>query len=672
MHSSTSPVLRFMDRFVDPVLLLLAVVAIPLLVVETGPTTPDDAATLARLNWLIWLAFTVNFVVRVAVAPDRRAEARYLAWDLLIIVAQPLLALFGLGDATAAPLVRLVVVLVRAASRGAMARRGWDAARRSPLKLALGLTPVLWLTSAAVVYRLEVSGNGAIESLSDALWWGAATLTTVGYGDVTPTSSAARGVAILTMLGGISLFSVVTASLADSFVASRLGRRTRSVPDTNHVVIIGRSRKVAQLLLHLCEAARVRHEVATIVVLSDAPLEELNIETGLLRRLTRQGHAIDLRTGSTSDPDELRHLGAGQARAVMLVSDGPDQDSRTIRSLLALGQLHHGQEHGVPVIAEIHEHGRVREMRSVADSLMTVLDTPMFLSRAAARACWAPGALTAYRALLSPDGPSLLRVSAERAATESTDADGAPAPIVTIRRGDDLLLGAGSTGRTVPDDQVVVLAATPDPRSELRAPSPEDSELIRRPLGLLHEEPAATPQSDDAVILGWNDLAPSLALMMVETVSERSKVRIAVDLRHPELDAAQRWAATHPRCDVVEWDRVNDTTTSMEMADGCGRAVILADRYRDPTDSDATGLLTMLQLRGRSGGEGTAALGVICELADPASSALVAPLANEELLIREELVSMLLTQFATDPHLHTVFETLLMADTSDAGNRSIR
>ena len=52
----------------------------------------------------------------------------------------------------------------------------------------------------------------------DALWWAAATVTTVGYGDVFPKTPAGRGIAFLLMLIGISVFGVLTARVAALFV----------------------------------------------------------------------------------------------------------------------------------------------------------------------------------------------------------------------------------------------------------------------------------------------------------------------------------------------------------------------------------------------------------------------------------------------------------------------
>jgi voltage-gated potassium channel len=51
------------------------------------------------------------------------------------------------------------------------------------------------------------------------MWWAIQTVTTVGYGDVTPKAVAGRIVATLVMLEGIAFVAIVTAAITSTFVA---------------------------------------------------------------------------------------------------------------------------------------------------------------------------------------------------------------------------------------------------------------------------------------------------------------------------------------------------------------------------------------------------------------------------------------------------------------------
>jgi voltage-gated potassium channel len=71
------------------------------------------------------------------------------------------------------------------------------------------------ITSAVAFTIAEDVGNGRrINSFFDALWWSAATITTVGYGDIYPVTAAGRIIAVFTMLIGVSTLAVVTARIA--------------------------------------------------------------------------------------------------------------------------------------------------------------------------------------------------------------------------------------------------------------------------------------------------------------------------------------------------------------------------------------------------------------------------------------------------------------------------
>lgn len=57
-------------------------------------------------------------------------------------------------------------------------------------------------------------------SLGVALWWAVQTVTTIGYGDVTPAEPVGRVIAVFVMLSGIGFLTVVTASITAVFIES--------------------------------------------------------------------------------------------------------------------------------------------------------------------------------------------------------------------------------------------------------------------------------------------------------------------------------------------------------------------------------------------------------------------------------------------------------------------
>ena len=63
------------------------------------------------------------------------------------------------------------------------------------------------------------------EHLGEAFWYTLQTITTVGYGDVTPTEPVGRFVGAAVMLLGIAFLSILTATITSSFIDARQAAR---------------------------------------------------------------------------------------------------------------------------------------------------------------------------------------------------------------------------------------------------------------------------------------------------------------------------------------------------------------------------------------------------------------------------------------------------------------
>jgi voltage-gated potassium channel len=88
-----------------------------------------------------------------------------------------------------------------------------------------------WLIMTATVISVIVGGivvwlldHSEYPNLGRALWFTLQTVTTVGYGDVTPSSPVGRAVGALVMLTGIGFITIVTAAITSTFVEA--ARRT--------------------------------------------------------------------------------------------------------------------------------------------------------------------------------------------------------------------------------------------------------------------------------------------------------------------------------------------------------------------------------------------------------------------------------------------------------------
>jgi voltage-gated potassium channel len=65
------------------------------------------------------------------------------------------------------------------------------------------------------------TADGATLDMWDGVWWAVTTVTTEGYGDISPTSDAGRAIAMLVMVVGIGFVALLTAAAADRFIRTR-------------------------------------------------------------------------------------------------------------------------------------------------------------------------------------------------------------------------------------------------------------------------------------------------------------------------------------------------------------------------------------------------------------------------------------------------------------------
>lgn len=69
-------------------------------------------------------------------------------------------------------------------------------------------------------YFFEQGHNIKIHNYLDALWWGMATATTTGYGDITPVTIQGKILGIVLMLTGMAFFAMFTALFAKTVLNS--------------------------------------------------------------------------------------------------------------------------------------------------------------------------------------------------------------------------------------------------------------------------------------------------------------------------------------------------------------------------------------------------------------------------------------------------------------------
>ncbi|MFH8889058.1 potassium channel family protein [Streptomyces sp. NPDC054904] len=202
----TSRLLLWERRSQTPLLVLAVAFAVAYAV---PIVVPDAEARVQRLctvtEWVVWAAFAFDYLVRLGLSPARKAFVRTHWLDLaavLLPLIQPL------------RLLRLVSTLMLVGRRARMAPQV-----QLTTYVAGAVVGLLMFGSLAVLSVERDAPEGNIKNLGDAVWWSFTTMTTVGYGDHSPTTGLGRVLAVGLMLSGIALLGVVTANIAAWFIA---------------------------------------------------------------------------------------------------------------------------------------------------------------------------------------------------------------------------------------------------------------------------------------------------------------------------------------------------------------------------------------------------------------------------------------------------------------------
>lgn len=214
---------RWRDR-TSAWLTVLAIGSLPLLALEfiRDDLTEADRIFLDIVDVVVFAAFAIDFMAQLAMSPRRGRYVRKEWMQLVLVVSQGLAILPPLAHLRwlrALRVSRLVVPLAAfvrvVATVGLASHRGREFLREHSLRFALSTAGFTWVTAAvAFTFAEDITGSDG-QSFGDGLWWALATLTTVGYGDVSPTTMAGRIVGGVTMIVGVGAFAVVTASIAE-------------------------------------------------------------------------------------------------------------------------------------------------------------------------------------------------------------------------------------------------------------------------------------------------------------------------------------------------------------------------------------------------------------------------------------------------------------------------
>jgi voltage-gated potassium channel len=187
----------------------LALLLVPVLLVEETSSDPTivDAATLA--NALIWLAFAADYAVDLWGSRSRGAYVRAHWFDLAIIVVSP--PLFVPPEAQALRVLRALRLLRAFAIAGVVASRLDRPLSRGALLAVLAALGAVILAGGVLITAAEPA---SIRTVAQGYAWTIATLITLGHASPEPVTAAGRAISSTIVVLGLGTLAALAASIA--------------------------------------------------------------------------------------------------------------------------------------------------------------------------------------------------------------------------------------------------------------------------------------------------------------------------------------------------------------------------------------------------------------------------------------------------------------------------
>jgi voltage-gated potassium channel len=191
---------------------------------------------------IIWIVFIAEFLVRLTLAPEKRAFLRG-NWLTIIALAVPavrLLRAFRILRVARATRGLRLVRAVGAANRGMNALRA--SMGRRGLGYVLGATVLVALLGAAGMLAFEPASEveGGFKSYGDALWWTGMLLTTIGSA-FWPQTVEGRLLCFMLSIYGMTVFGYITASLASFFIGQEAKAKESDVAGVHDIAELTRA-----------------------------------------------------------------------------------------------------------------------------------------------------------------------------------------------------------------------------------------------------------------------------------------------------------------------------------------------------------------------------------------------------------------------------------------------
>lgn len=199
------------QKIYDFTICILAIASVTFAIMDM---TSGISNTFKIIDNVIYAIFIFDYVIRFIIAKSKKDFFKSNIFDLIAII--PFSSAFRMFRVLKFTRLLKMTKLFRVASVSArLLKKVKKFLNTNGLKYVLCLVIISVVVSALAMTKVEHM------PFTDALWWAFVTATTVGYGDLSPTTGLGRIIASLLMLVGIGLIGSLTSSITSFFLDTK-------------------------------------------------------------------------------------------------------------------------------------------------------------------------------------------------------------------------------------------------------------------------------------------------------------------------------------------------------------------------------------------------------------------------------------------------------------------